>query len=183
MKNISVFVSLLLIFAVLFTACEQSETPESAAKELEQTLQKFFTSLLGGEMRTALDMVPDFLLTEFSENWNRDHLKDRDAIAQAYSGSDAERNVLSSQIRLVSCPVKSVYLKSADADAFAEQLEKVLHSVIKNHTKGMDAALFEAIAYTDVTLSQIGKNGQTEEISEEVACAKYDGKWYVLYVH
>ena len=44
MKNISVFVSLLLIFAVLLTACEQSETPESAAKELEQTLQKFFTS-------------------------------------------------------------------------------------------------------------------------------------------
>ena len=32
-------------------------------------------------------------------------------------------------------------------------------------------------------LSQTGKNGQTEEISEEVACAKYVGKWYVLYVH
>lgn len=182
MKNISVFVSLLLIFSVLLTACEQSETPESAAKELEQTLQKFFTSLLGGDMRTTLDMIPDFLLGEFS-TWNREHLKDRDAIARAYSGSDAERNIASSGVTLVSCPVKSVYLKSADADAFAEQLEKVLHSVIKNHTKGMDAALFEAIAYTDVTLSQTGKNGQTEEISEEVACAKYDGKWYVLFVH
>ena len=183
MKNISVFVSLLLIFAVLLTACEQSETPESAAKELEQTLQKFFTSLLGGDMRTTLDMIPDFLLGEFS-TWDKgNEYKDRDSIARAYSGSDAERNIASSGVTLVSCPVKSVYLKSADADAFAEQLEKVLHSVIHNHTEGMDAALFEAIAYTDVTLSQTGKNGQTEEISEEVACAKYDGKWYVLYVH
>lgn len=183
MKNISVFVSLLLIFAVLLTACGQSETPESAAKELEQTLQLFYTSLLGGDMRTTLDMIPDFLLTEFSEIWNKEHLKDRDAIAQAYPGRAAERSIASRNITLVSCPVKSVYLKSADAESFAEQLEKVLHSVIHNNTEGMDAALFEAIAYTDVTLSQIGKNGQAEEISEEVTCIKYDGKWYVLYVH
>ena len=56
MKNISVFVSLLLIFAVLFTACEQPETPESAAKELEQRREALGVSLAeqllgGGEER------------------------------------------------------------------------------------------------------------------------------------
>ena len=183
MKSVTSLISLLSVLAMLSTACAQSETPESAAKELEQTLQLFYTSLLGGEMRTALDMVPDFLLGEFS-TWDKgNEYKDRDSIAQAYSGSDAERNVLSSQIRLVSCPVKSVYLKSADAESFAEQLENVLDRVIRNHTEGMDAALFEAVACTDFTFAYGGQNGKSEETSEEVWCAKYDGKWYVLYVH
>ena len=182
MKNITSLISLLIVLTMLFTACEQSEIPEAAAQELEQTLQPLYTSLLGGDMRTTLDMIPDFLLGEFS-TWNREHLKDRDAIARAYSGSDAERNIASSGVTLVSCPVKSMYLKSVDAESFAEQLENVLDRVIKNHTEGMDAALFEAVACTDFTFAYGGQNGKSEETTEEVWCAKYDGKWYVLYVH
>ena len=183
MKNISVFISLLIVLAVLLTACGQSETPESAAKELEQTLQLFYTSLLGGDMRTTLDMIPDFLLTEFSGIWNKEHLKDRDAIAQAYSGSSTERSIASRNITLVSCPVKSVYLKSADAESFAAELKSVMARTIKSHTEGMDADLIEAIAYTEFTYFCGGQDSKTEETTENVTCIKYDGKWYVLYVH
>lgn len=147
-----------------------ADTPEEAVETL-------MSSIFGDDIRTALDMIPDFLLTEFSENWNKGgEYKDRDSIAQAYSYSDARIRVRSLKGRFGACLGKSLYSKHMEEE-FADRLEgiKSRYAAI-----AIEADRIEEIA--DVGYSYTVTIGKSQkELTEEITCVKIGGRWYVLY--
>ena len=147
-----------------------ADTPEEAVETL-------MSSIFGDDIRTALDMIPDFLLTEFSENWNKGgEYKDRDSIAQAYSYSDARIRVRSLKGRFGVCLGKNVYPKHMEEE-FAEQLGELER---RYAAKGLDAGRIEEINTVAYSYTITVANNE-KEITDEVTCVKYEGRWYVLY--
>lgn len=147
-----------------------ADTPEEAVETL-------MSSIFGDDIRTALDMIPDFLLTEFSENWNEGgEYKDRDSIAQAYSYSDARIRVRSLKGRFGVCLGKNVYPKHMEEE-FAEQLGELER---RYAAKGLDAGKIEEINTVAYSYTITVANNE-KEITDEVTCVKFEGRWYVLY--
>ena len=143
----------------------------------EQAVETLMSSIFGDDIRTALDMIPDFLLTEFSENWNEGgEYKDRDSIARAYSGSATEGAVKSFNGRFGACLGKNVYPKHMEEE-FAEQLGELER---RYAAKGLDAGKIEEINTVAYSYTITVANNE-KEITDQITCVKIGGRWYVLY--
>ncbi|MBP5755002.1 MAG: hypothetical protein J6W93_04075 [Clostridia bacterium] len=143
----------------------------------EQAVETAMSSLLSGDIRTTLDMIPDCMLNDFSKYWNEGgEYKDRDSIAQAYSYSDARIRVRSLKGRFGVCLGKNVYPKHMEEE-FAEQLGELER---RYAAKGLDAGKIEEINTVAYSYTITVANNE-KEITDEVTCVKFEGRWYVLY--
>lgn len=143
----------------------------------EQAVETAMSSLLSGDIRTTLDMIPDCMLNDFSKDWNEGgEYKDRDSIARAYSGSATEGAVKAFKGRFGACLGKNLYSKHMEEE-FADRLEgiKSRYAAI-----AIEADRIEEIA--DVGYSYTVTIGKSQkELTEEITCVKIGGRWYVLY--